>query len=152
MSNTNNKLNSSKFTKVFPCVSRDLQDKLISEENITSLVKIITDTKAFVINDTLKDFEFVIDGYYFKADISEYTRNYPGPVYAQIHYKESSPYTIIEGDNGDEFDGITFSGTVPASATTTYLQLWDGEGVPSESKIKFNLQSSNISFDFGELS
>lgn len=153
MSNTLGNLTPDKVTKVFPCVSRenDLHSKLISEENITSLVRMVTDNNSFVINDSLSDFEFVIDGYYFKVNIAKFFSDNPGPIFAQISYKSASPYRIIEGDTDGAFGGIIFSTTEPSEGSP-YLQLWDGEKVPPNSKVKFTLQSTNISFDFGELS
>ena len=75
---------------VFPCVSRDndydLKAKIMSEENITNLIKSITDNTSYVINDDLNNLEFIIDGYYFK--LTDYSLT--GTQYAYIETTNGS--------------------------------------------------------------
>lgn len=133
---------------VFPCVNRsekyDLKSKLLSEENITNIVKSLVDNKSFVINNDINNLEFVIDGYYFK--LSEK----PGDtVYATIHKEEDN---FLSGDTDDDensyFEGLVISNE-PSDGCLPLLI--DGS-VPDTSKIKFNSSSLNImDIDCGEL-
>ena len=146
---------------VFPCVGRqikdaggnalsneDLKGKLMSEENVTNIIKSITDENSYVINDDLDNLEFIIDGYYFK--LSEYSLT--GNKYAYITTTNSSVGKLIVGDNSSTnvFGGLTITDTIPD--VENYLTLCEDGKIPQISRIKFSCESLNMSnIDCGEL-
>lgn len=140
---------------VFPCVSRskdyELKAKLMSEENITNIIKSITDSPSYIIDydKNTKILEFVIDGYYFK--LTEFTPS--GTQYAVLKYKADTPkeIKIIDGDNtNNQFNGLTIETSQPKSGT--YLLISENNEIPDRSKIKFSRESLNMSsIDCGEL-
>lgn len=140
---------------VFPCVSRsknyDLKAKLMSEENITNIIKSITDKKSYIINDDLSNLEFVIDGYYFKLTGVELKENR----YAYISTKKNgvtpNEFTLLIGDNNsNSFEGLIIDSAIPDGKD--YLTLCEGGKIPADSKIKFSRESLNMSsIDCGEL-
>ena len=138
---------------VFPCVSRsknyDLKAKLMSEENITNIIKSITDKKSYVINDDLSNLEFVIDGYYFKLINKTLTGNQYAYISTNKDDDPSSTFTILKGDDNG-FQGLTISEQKPDDKD--YLTLCEGGKIPVDSKIKFSRESLNMSnIDCGEL-
>lgn len=130
-------------TFVFPCVSRDgskvddLSAKLMSEENITNLIKSITDNHSYIIsyNDDSEELEFILDGYYFK--LSNFTPN--GTLYATLVYNDSSGLKLIKGDEATGFEGLSID-TTPTTDKPCLLLCENGK-ISEVSKIKF-LQSS----------
>lgn len=127
---------------VFPCVSRDtgeeqknLDAKLMSEKNITNIIKSITDNKSYVISWDDGLLKCVIDGYYFEVMGAP-----TGNQYAFIGMNNG----VIKGDNGvDEdskyFEGLTIADTKPESEE--YLILCENGVVPDSSKLKFDISS-----------
>lgn len=150
----------SKKIKIFPCVSRsytgdennpevDIKAKLMSEENITNIIKSITDRKSYVIryDDVAKKIIFVLNGYYVELETT-----LGGSQYAVLNYQPSTNgHTLIEGDLGQgsnsSFHGISIVTQKPTSGE--YLWISNYGVVPEESYIKFDTKS--VSFDFGEL-
>ena len=148
---------------VFPCVSRSfpgddkegahkaLNAKLMSEKNISNIIRCVTTKKSFVINHTSNEIEFVLSGYYFKiSNFDTYTET--SPIYVQLVYKDDTDMTLIEGDdtNGVNFGGVSLTYVEPTSGE--YLCIWDGEEAPPESFAKFTDDSFLItSLDCGEL-
>jgi hypothetical protein len=143
-------LNSS-LVSVFPCVSRTddyaLDSKLLSEKNLSNIIKCVTDKKSFVINDDLDNLEFVIDGYYFKLN----GHTLSGTTYAYLSYQDANP-TLLEGDDKDIFTGLNLTNN-SSGDSGEYLQLCEyieetnRYRVPPESKIKFVLTA----LDCGEV-
>ncbi len=149
---------------VFPCVSRtdddttngnisrELRAKLMSEENITNILKSITDKKSYIIeyDSNTKLLKFVLDGYYF--EISDYSPS--GNQYARIDYKSVSStneFQLIKGDVSNNFDGLIISQEQPVS---DYLTLCMGGEIPQSSYSKFKLSSVDgklNAIDCGEL-
>lgn len=146
---------------VFPCVSRDLSDgnkvlaaKLMSENNITNLIKTLADKPSFVISEKIENpMKFVIDGYYF-----EYT-NFPtsSTIYGYIKRITSTGSSglndRIEGDDSGSgvFKGLVLTST-PPSGVPNYLTLCVNGQIPEESRAKFRGSSLKIdSIDCGEL-
>ena len=139
---------------IFPCVSRVIKDdtltplkaKLMSEENITNIIKSITDNQSYVISYDNGVFKLILDGYYI-----ELSAECSGTKYLQLAYKEESgDHILIQGDDGvagGDFDGLFISDTKPDSGT--YLCLCEGGKIPSDSYHKFNYNSMKL--DFGEL-
>jgi hypothetical protein len=142
---------------VFPCVSRDtgtsnidLNAKLMSEENITNIIKSITDRDSFVINYEKSGewIEFILNGYYFKLD--KFT--FSGNIYASLITQPTSGYTLLKGDelvsSTKEFKGLVLSDTDSENA----FALCISGNVPNDSLIKFNQPSLYLtSIDCGEL-
>lgn len=137
---------------IFPCVSRTydtnetaIKAKLMSEENITNIIKSVTDKKSYVIGYSGDKFLFVLDGYYVELKASK-----SGTLYAYMEDKISSGnHTLIKGDDGGQFMGIGTSATDPGKSNQLCLLL-NGE-IPKESLSKFNAYSLPSSMDFGEL-
>lgn len=138
------------MVNVFPCASRtgeyQVEARLLSEKNITELVKHITTSDgSFVISDNGK--EFMLGGYYFKLDDS-YSFN--GSAYASLVF---TPNNVLDGDSvnqGDSvFSGLDIKPDEPSSGV--WIQLWDGSKVPESSKISFAKKSDIQKLDCGEL-
>lgn len=147
--------------KIFPCVSRtysedeiDIKAKLMSEENITNILKSITDNKSYVIsyesgNESGK-LKFVLNGYYIELT---YEFNDSDTYYAILNYPpDYNSHKIILGDNGNDFAGISLVNSKPDSGE--YLCVWRDGSVPAESYCKFKANSMSFddaTMDFGEL-
>jgi hypothetical protein len=147
---------------IFPCVSRFLtndnnevakRSKLMSEENITGIIKSITDKDSYVISYDGQVIKFVLGGYYI-----EVAQKLSDTVYAHLVFQKSrtNQHKLIAGDNNNNFYGVVFSNSDTApTITDSYeygdvsLKLYDGEQVPQTSFYKFNPKSINV--DFGEL-
>lgn len=154
----------SKDIIIFPCVSRlytadetNIKAKLMSEENLTNILKSVTDKKSYIISYESKSIKFVLNGYYVELgniSLSEYT----DPIYAVLNYQGSTgEHKIIVGDTGSDdkatFGGITLVTSTP-DANSEYLCLWNGNSVPKESLCKFSANSLSLegtTMDFGEL-
>ena len=130
---------------VFPCISRTgdyaVDSKLLSEKNLSNIIKCVTDKKSFVINNDLSNLEFVLDGYYFK--LNSYTLT--GTVYAYLTYKESDE-TLLKGDGVNNFMGLNLTGN-RSEVVGEYLLLCKDETIPPESQVKFVMTS----IDCGEV-
>lgn len=143
---------------VFPCVSRstgddqkDLTAKLMSEKNITNIIKSITDNKSYVISWDNGILKCIINGYYFEVnETKEKTK------YAQVVMKSNAGFAgdIIEGDDVSGFGGLEITTSRPSGE---YLLICENGIVPATSRIKFSPDSVNIdaltvsSIDCGEL-
>jgi hypothetical protein len=152
-------VNSNNIT-IFPCVSRvfenenselSLKAKLMSEENITNMIKSITDNKSFVIeyDNTYNLFKLILNGYYIElTELCENTK------YVRLVYQDtSSTHILIKGDKiseglGGVFEGVEILKTTPSDEKDWLCLCKDGE-IPTESYQKFDTKS--MSFDFGEL-
>jgi hypothetical protein len=148
---------------VFPCVSRytgneqdNLNAKLMSEKNITNIIKSITDKKSYVISwDDIGPLAgvlvCVIDGYYFEVTLPKPTS---GELYAKHVRKNDPENDLIDGDDADYlFNGLELLYKDASEATDVegYLPLWVEGGVPSTSYHKFSLDSIfGVSIDCGE--
>ena len=134
----------------FPCVSRagdyELKAKLMSEENITRIIKSVADTPSYVINDDLNNLKFVIDGYYF--ELIDFPLN--GDQYAYIYTKETSTGKLLEGDYGTDLKGLIITNQIPTDKN--YLTLCTSGIIPNSSRAKFTQKSLAITnIDCGEL-
>ena len=133
---------------IFPCVSRtDNTDekatkaKLMSEENITNIIKSITDKKSYVLDYSEGKFKFILDGYYIELETSK-----EGTKYVSVNKDTLGTYEVIQGDDGDVFSGLSITDE-PTEGPCLCLCV-NGE-IPQQSYQKFELKSLN--FDFGEL-
>lgn len=151
-----NYLKSEKVLMVFPHSAERIagvtNGRLLNEHNIRNIIKTIVDHNNYVISydSVTKIFEFVIDGYYFKCDMTESefvdtTTN----LYVSLQYR-TDDNDILFGDNDgpegstyDElFGGLYFTTSAPQSS---YLQLFDTSGnVPETSYKKFIPRSFDI--------
>ena len=128
---------------VFPCVSRnsnyDLDSKLMSEKNITNILKSVTDRESYIISWEGTTLKCVIKGYYFEiTDIQQSGNKY-------AHLKMNTTQNILNGTDevsGDnsEFKGVDIN-TTPADADLT---LCVGGNIPDSSRSKFNTKSLNV--------
>jgi hypothetical protein len=150
MSEVINTIISSNKVTVFPCVGRSISNdtndinlsaKLMSEKNITNIIKSITDRKSYIIsyNETDKLMKFILDGYYFEVFFSgDYALS--GTLYAFLSYNNVGEYTqVIYGDEGDFFKGLIIS-TKPNEGGE-YLVLCENGNIPDSSYNKFNPRS-----------
>jgi len=165
---------------VFPCVSRDIgesssndpskkelsnKSKLMSEENITNMIKSITDKSSYLIEylpntDSTKTLiRFVLGGYYFELQ-GVNPSNEEGvdkSLYAILKMKNTrNEFVMIEGDRNNEFVGMSLENSItPTEDNNTFLQIFDSNGdIPEESYIKFNsnsVQQIKIVIDGGEV-
>ena len=127
---------------VFPCVSRstdneqdNLNAKLMSEKNITNIIKTITDNKSYIISWDSNLLKCVIDGYYFEINGIEITDN----KYAYITMQDGTSLELIKADDGQTFAGITITDDIPNVAH--YLTLCDNGKIPIDSLVKFRPES-----------
>lgn len=123
------KLNSNKVF-VFPCVSRtidggnkSLSAKLMSEKNITNIIKSVTDTSSYIIswgvnNDGNGLLTCVIDGYYF--ELSDITPSVSSGTNNRYKYLKLVRYTAL-GENDEQYMFSRIDGTdTQITGTTNY--------------------------------
>ena len=81
--------------------------RVLNENNLTTLVKKLTDKTAYVISDHIETsantitkalFEFMIEGYYFRADIADVIA-VDKPLYACIELSDVDGYTYLCGND-----------------------------------------------------
>ena len=152
-------INSENIT-IFPCVSRTIKDnyetatkaKLMSEENITNIIKSITDKDSYIISRSNSNlFKFVLEGYYIRLQlpIDESVTD----IYVSLNYQSNTGnHTLLQGDTNNIFNGIdvlTNKNNLPEYDLSNYFCLLKDGSIPEESCRKFN--KTSISFDFGEL-
>lgn len=149
-------ISSNQILAVFPCVSRYTDDanvnmkaKLMSEANITNIIKSITDSKSYIISHSISEgkgtFEFILGGYYFEVtDVST-----SGNQYAVLDVGVND---LLSGDDGKGyFKGLSIETTQPSGKP--FLQLVSNNNVCTPSYIKFTEDSLRInSIDCGEVS
>ena len=134
------------YITVFPNAERaaanpttqNLKARKMTEENTVGIIKHTLDQESYVISsDTSGNFEFVIDGYYVEIDSGHIPSE--RPLYAGIKVESVNDYPELRGvENGDNYEGVTFSNNQTISDTTSVLQLLDSSGnVPISSRKKF---------------
>lgn len=143
--------------EIFPCVSRkpdyDLSSRLMTEENITNLIKNILDKDSYVIKIDGGYIYFVIEGYMIKLKVDLLPKNdtISGYFVSLVPASTENSFDIIKGDNPTNpyFEGISIT---TDSGALKILEK-DGLTIPVESQAKFNLSSFGLSnkLDFGEL-
>ena len=146
---------SSENIHVFPfgtTRNRDRLARVLNEQNITQLVKNMTDYPNYVLHYENNIMDFIIQGYYFSANISE-VKESNKPLYAHIDIStDTSNYSFLTGGDVEEdnkyiFTGVTFT-TSESEDKKNSLQLLDSDGlVPKESRVRMSADSlpSNIS-------
>ena len=89
----------------------DLNARVLNEQNITNLVRMLTDKKSYVVNfdETTHIVEFVVNGYYFKTDLTNIWENFfnekvPQNVYAYILLNNVDNYAYLLG--GDAINTV----------------------------------------------
>ncbi len=167
---------------VFPCVSRatsdeqkNLEAKLMSEQNIVNIIKSITDKSSYIISweDELVESESggptsqskvsilkcVIGGYYF--EITDLVRQ--GTKRAKLKMSTTSPFPLLSGDTGGVFQGLEIedltndSGapllSIPDDTESVNLVLCINGEIPHTSFIKYKNNSVEYPkvIDSGEL-
>ena len=148
---------------VFPCVSRNTDDeqknldaKLMSEKNITNIIKSITDKESYIISWENSILKCVVRGYYF--EIAYAKPDTQTDLYLHLHLGTRGD--ILQGDNEEVFDGVTINNdptvVVEGVQKDADLMLYKGElrDIPEESYYKFEGKSmfGNIkNLDCGEL-
>ena len=127
----------SKNIIIFPCVSRDIKDdeheiavkaKLMSEENITNIVKSITDKNSYLLSYDNGVFKFILDGYYV-----ELTETLSGTKYVQLQKTISGNHTVLEGDAEQVFTGISIIEDKQELVSGEYLCLCADGKIPENS-------------------
>jgi hypothetical protein len=136
-------MNRNSIVDVFPCVKRDdVDSRLMSEKNITNILKSVTDKESYVISWDGEVLKCVVKGYYFEV---KETRS--GDKYAHIDFNSDG---LLKGDNEDIFEGLV----IDSNKTENDLILCENGVVPSESLEKFYSTSLSVDLtyiDCGEL-
>lgn len=142
--------------KVFPFGSprgNDPLSRVLNEQNLTNIVKHLTDKHSYVVDYNKPDIKFVIEGYYFEVHlkVSE------GPLYAGIELAtpadETTAYKcLVGGDDTDGsdtlFTGVSLSDNIEELEGKFTLQLLDSsDDVPQESWIRHLPRSVSASSD-----
>lgn len=170
-------ISSSNVIKAFPVVGRTYEgtssSHLMTEDNITNILKVLYNKKSFVITAENNIIEFVLNGYYFKIEDENLLNTTPLYVYAKIledasaeehkyqYLQNIADATKTDLDNNSIFEGIAFSSSSSEfSGEYIYsLQILDEEGeIPAESKLHYTTNeildgnnSENISKLFNTL-
>lgn len=163
--------------KVFPFGSKRSTDPLarvLNEQNIISIVTSVVDNKNYVISYDNNIVEFVIQGYIFSIDLTDFTditRDSPIFAYANITVDPVTGYTYLTGNDTTEldvsvFNGLTLTSMLPSEdevSLDSVLQLLDTDGedwyVPDESQLTINVKrvasvtnaGSSIKSDFDQI-
>ena len=135
---------------MFPSALRKEQDsKFTSENNITGLIRSITDRESYIIKlDNTQGVEFVIHGYYFNLTAKSLS-NIGSNIYAGIRLDSSGRLVAYSNgsttlDSSSGFEGL-YLGTNPSTGSNYYsLQLTSGTNPVADNFIKFNPQSMGI--------
>lgn len=143
--------------------TNDPTARVLNEQNILKIIQSIVDYDCYVIryDDEKSVIEFVISGYYFKADLSDSNLLINNqPLYASIKLSENTICSYLLGNDKKEnnvdkftFTGVTFSTSLTdvdqlKSLGFISLQLLDNNhNVPVNSKIKFDSASFSSSYD-----
>ena len=142
---------------IFPSVANGVaSSRQLSEQNITSLIKYITDTNGgtFVISESVSDtdgisFDFMIDGYYFSISdsgndmqsIFDSLSNSGNSLYAYIHI-DGSPFKELDvASPFNAYKGVAFSTSAPNGSYKSLLLAQKSDGswsVPLGSRKKYN--------------
>ena len=119
--------------KVFPFGTTRLSQahgRVLNEQNIRSLIDNLVDFHNYVISyDTTKNvIEFVISGYYFRADftsnISMLSKEKDLWAYVTLASESDSGYTYLTGSDDDgKFTGVTFSNSRDTNITENTVEL-----------------------------
>lgn len=132
---------------VFPCASREsefgLASKLLSEKNITNILKSITDKPSYIISWKDSILKCVVKGYYFEILNEELSGN----KYAHLIWRGD---TLDGADTGNYFAGLDINETEDGADLT----LCKGDNVPDASWVKFTTKSLGVDLtkvDCGEL-
>jgi hypothetical protein len=141
-------VNSTNILSVFPCVSRGAdydsgsKSKLMSEKNITNIVKSITDKESYIISWNADNLKCVVQGYYFEIKVSTSPN---GSQYLHLQMNDD----ILHGDNGGSFMGVEINDN-PKGAD---LVLCVNGKIPNSSREKFSANSVSdlTKIDCGEL-
>lgn len=158
---------------VFPFGSTRKVDpiaRIFNEQNLSRLVRNLTDVTGFVISydESTNVMEFMLYGYYFKADLTDVIVS-GEPLYVSINvqkefnssYDYDEFYEYLLGGDTDgtgetvatsEFTAVTFGNDASEGNYSLYILDKDGK-VPTESKSKFSLDSigsgnSTIKYDW----
>lgn len=143
----------SKHLNVFPCVSRTYTDtgtgenkilraKLLSEKNITNIIKSLADNPSFIISYEGGTIKFILEGYYF--EIEEFSL--VGNKYVCLNMNGE----LLHGDTSeDEFGGLEIYDIIPPNKV--YLTLCENGKIPSLSYQKFTGVAFGKTIDCGLL-
>lgn len=154
---------SSNKIQIFPFGTNRASDpyaRVMNEQNITRIVKGIVDKSSYVIDYNSVDniIEFMIEGYYFKADLTEVLEDSKfntSPVYANIQLKletsNGASYRYIAGNDNEaqKFTGVTFSTEEMSQTDSNFTSLWlldynshdNTHEVPLRSRERLNMSS-----------
>lgn len=143
--------------KIFPAANRDLQydsqSRLMSEENVTGIIKSIASKDSYVVSELVNDtpFKFVINGYLVELENVDYARQVASnpdnsiadDLYAYINIITDNGYPHLSGSDTGASDvedsiytGVSFS--KKEQEDVPCLQLIGDGKVPIESLQKFD--------------
>lgn len=142
-------LNSEKI-KIFPYGSfrgTSLSDgRVLNEQNITTLINVLTDINSYVISYDNNIIKFVIGGYYIEANLDESGLT-SGSLYAGINLTTAAGIPYLDGTDGTDghFTGVTFSSDELTKSEYTYvLQLLADGNICSTSQQRFKDKSFGV--------
>lgn len=130
--------------------------RMTSEGNLTnliySLISPYTGNDGFVISEDNKVIEFIIKGYYFKADLSDYTPT-GSEIWASINIENLgtlSDYPELKGkDESDEYTGLQITASRNTASGYYNLHLFNVNGgtwtVPDASYIRVAFKNIDFS-------
>lgn len=134
---------------VFPFGTTRTTDRLarvLNEQNLTTIVKNMTDIPNYVLRYENNIMDFIIQGYYFSADVSEIKENNK-PLYAYINLTtDNSGYSYLSGNDTDDgvFTGVIFTTSDSGIPADQMIQLLDkSHKVPTSSKQRLSGESLN---------
>lgn len=120
------------YKEAFPISSSTvINNKLLTEKNITNIIKHICGRNSFIIGmtDGNSNIEFILDGYYFKIVKPTDTK----PLYAYIIYSNDTFEKLMTTNNPSEVEG------------KSYLQLLLSDGsIKEDNKIRFSADLIDI--------
>lgn len=135
---------------IFPFGKSRVSDplaRILNEQNITSLLRSMSDFSSYVLKfDSNKNMmEFVIEGYYFKANLTDIIDELQGNnIYATINIEENKGYTYLDGGDVDNIcTCVEFTTYKPLNKISLFILDSTGN-VPEESKKRISADSLDV--------
>lgn len=142
------------LVEVFPSVqyaqatsnetTSSLNSRALGEVGIVNLIKRICSNSSFVLTYDGTHIEFILEGYYFKVNVSEIFTSNSATYYAHIVMDSNvsdSRFPELKGTvTSSNFQGLTIN-----QVATNGFKLYENGAVPDSSRIRF--ESNVVSFE-----
>lgn len=139
--------------KVFPfgtTRATDPNGRIFNEQNLAQFVRNVTDKHSYVLSFNDNILEFVIDGYYFKSDVSSLLSSTSAGevnIYAFIRIVSSDGFKYLDGN--DESDSSEESRFTGVSFVTDLADITDGASslhvlVKNDSSTEYNVPEESL--------